>query len=115
MTPSVCLFSEKRTLKTKAGLILVLVMDLYEIFPSPVDGLFLERFKLSWIAFDFENPSIKVLVDSHPPIGLHYHLNDGDQIKVKLTTLAEALMFFETKVIAHFGEIEGKIYADFYI
>jgi hypothetical protein len=80
-----------------------------------VDGLFLECFKLSWIAFDFSNPDRKVLVDSHPPVGLHYHLDDGDQTKVELTTLDEALMFFETKVIAHFGEIEGRIYADLYI
>jgi hypothetical protein len=115
MTPSRCLFAEKRALKTKAGGTLVIAMDLYDISPSPVDGLFLERFRLSWIAFDFENPDKKVLVDSHPPVGLHYHFDNGDQIKLELTTLDEALMFFETKVIEHFGEIEGRIYADFYI
>ena len=115
MTPSICLLEDKRTLKTRDGTLLVIVMDLYEISPAPISGLFLERFKLSWIAFDFDNPDKKVLVDSHPPVGLHYHLDNGVQIKVELVTLDEALMLFETKVIEHFSEIDGRIYADLHI
>lgn len=92
-----------------------MVMDLFEITPAPRAGLFLEKYRLSWIAFLESDPERRVLIDSHPPVGLHFHVDSGPQILVELKTLKEALQFFEKKVIEHFGELEGVIYENFHI
>ena len=115
MTPTICLLSYKRDLCLKNGGLIVVVMDLFEITPKPRHGLFLETYRLSWIAFAAEDPDRRVLVDSHPPLGIHYYLDSGKQIAVQLETLDQALRFFEQTVIEHFGEIEGRIYEDLHI
>lgn len=90
----------------------VLVMDVYEVIPDGRKGLFLGRFRLSWVAFDSEDPEVRVLFDSHPPVGLHYHIDDGPQKALKVDSLEEAVLEFEKKVVHHFGELEEKIYED---
>jgi len=115
MVPSSCILNIKRPILLRADGLVVVVMDLFEITPAPRPGLFLERYRLSWIAFDQDNPDRRVLMDSHPPIGIHYHLDDGAQVPVELKTLDQALLFFEQKVIEHFGEIEGRIYEDLHV
>jgi hypothetical protein len=90
-------------------------MDLFEISPAPIAGLFLEKYRLSWIAFLADDPDRRVLVDSHAPVGLHFHLDSGHQISVDVNTLEEALRFFEQKIIEHFGEFEGGIYENFHL
>ena len=90
-------------------------MDVFEILPHPQVGLFLEKFKISWVAFDLLEPSHKVLVDSHNPKGLHHHLSDGGEEAVEATSLREAILFFEQKVESHFGELEEKIYENIHI
>jgi hypothetical protein len=57
-------------------------------------GLFWEKYRLSWIAFLAEDPERRVLMDSHTPVGLHFHLDSGPQVSVELKTLEEALRFF---------------------
>lgn len=94
---------------------LVVVMDLFEITPAPRAGLFLERYRLSWIAFLVDDPDRRVLMDSHAPMGLHYHLDSGPQVLVDLKTIEDALTFFEQKVIEHFGALEGGIYENFHV
>jgi len=34
------------------------------------------RYRLGWIAYDPENPRLRVLFDSHPPKGAHFHVDD---------------------------------------
>ncbi len=54
-------------------------------------------------------------MDAHYPYGIHYHLDQGDQIQVQHETLDEALKFFEKKVTEHFGELEESFYEDIHI
>ena len=93
----------------------MVVMDLFEITPGPRAGLFLEKYRLSWIAFLEADPERRVLMDSHPPVGVHFHLNSGDQILIDLKTLDEAFRFFEQKIIEHFGELEGEVYENLHV
>jgi hypothetical protein len=115
VSPTVCILSYKRDLRLKHGGVIVVVMDIFEITPVPRPGLFLDTYRLSWIAFTPEDPDRRVLMDSHPPIGIHYHVDSGEQIAIQLETVDQALRFFEKKVIEHFGEIEGSIYEDLYV
>lgn len=115
MTPSKLLAAYRDQIEIKGGGSVMVVMDLFEITPAPRLGLFLEKYRLSWIAFLADNPDRRVLVDSHTPVGLHFHLDSGPQTSVEVKTLEEALRFFEQKVIEHFGELEGGIYENFHI
>ena len=115
MTPSNRIAAYREEIEIKRGGSLVVVMDLFEITPAPRAGLFLERYRLSWIAFLADDPERRVLMDSHAPVGLHFHLDSGPQISVELQTLEEALRFFEKKIIEHFGNLERGIYENFHI
>ncbi len=83
-------------------------MDLYEIKKSQ-KGLFLECYRLSWIAFDLDSPEQKILVDAHPPIGLHVHTDDEKAVPLSVQTLEEALNVFKELVERKFGELEENI------
>ncbi len=115
MTPSNCIAAYRDEIEIKGGGSLIVVMDLFEITPAPRAGLFLERYRLSWIAFLADDPDRRVLMDSHIPVGLHFHLDSGPQVSVEVKTLEEALTFFEQKVIEHFGPLEGGIYENFHV
>ena len=93
----------------------MVVMDVFEITPGPHPGLFLEKYRLSWIAYLENDPGRRVLMDSHPPVGLHFHLDSGPQTSVDLKTIDEAFRLFEQKVIEHFGRLEGNIYENLYL
>jgi len=69
------------------------------------------RWWLSWTFFR----KVSLKLDSHPPKGLHLHLDSGPQVSVEVKTLKEAIQFFEKKVIEHFGELEGAIYENFHV
>jgi hypothetical protein len=113
VSPSNIIVNTRRLVELKSGGWIVVVIEIIEISPNKA-GLFLDRFKLSWIAFNPENPDQRVLVDAHSPFGLHYHINDGAQIPVKGSNLQECLKLFQSLVISHFGELEEPIYEDFY-
>lgn len=115
MSPSVALFRRKRVVARRDGGSVVLVMDVYEVVPEGRKGLFLDRFRLSWIAFDPSDPEVRVLFDSHPPVGLHCHVDGGPKKALKAETLDEALLQFEWKVTQHFGELEERIYEDLHL
>ncbi len=63
VSPSVCLLDYKRLIALKLGGILVLHLKLFEISRKK-EGLFLERFNTSWIAFFPEFPEKRVLKES---------------------------------------------------
>ena len=113
MSPSCNIINSRRLVELKSGGSIVIVIEVIEIAPNKA-GLFLERFKLSWIAFNPESPDQRVLMDAHSPFGLHYHINDGAQVPIKVSNLQECLKLFETLVINQFGELEEKIYEDVY-
>lgn len=81
----------------------MVAMDLYKL-PSEAEG-YPEGYKFSWIAFDPEEPSNRVLFDSHPPKGPHIHI-DEEKIGVpyEWKGLDEAQTFFEAKIQERFGD-----------
>ena len=85
------------------GAIIFVHMDLFKVSekeaPKHPGG-----YRFSWIAFNAEDPKKKVLFDSHPPKGAHFHI-DGDKKGVSFVwesaKQAEALFF--AMVAAHFN------------
>jgi hypothetical protein len=78
-------------------------MELFRIFGKEAahhpDG-----YRVGWIAFDPETPERRVLFDSHPPKGIHFHI-DGEENGTPFVwkSLAKAeKAFFET-VCRHFN------------
>lgn len=97
-------FRFRNVLTTSSGTRVALYMDLFKISP-PHDPCYPEGFKFSWIAFDPENPEIRILFDCHSPKGPHLHI-DSDPVgtSFKWTSLENARSLFYLKVIDHFGE-----------
>lgn len=94
---------------SRSGKAVQIVMDLYKIQGRDAakhpDG-----FRFSWIAFDPEEPGRRVLFDSHPPKGPHFHI-DGD--KVGVTEAWESLdaaygKFF--KAVARHFDIDQEVF-----
>lgn len=55
------------------------------------------------------SPDERLLMDCHPPHGLHYHLASDVRVYVNPATLEEALSLFEKKVIEAFGQLKEKL------
>jgi hypothetical protein len=79
-------------------------MDLFDVGKGKAKGLFLDRFRFSWIFFEIENPLHRVLVDCHEPFGVHVHYDDGPQIAVEARTLDDVREFFAAAIKKHFNE-----------
>ncbi len=90
---------------TKAGGIVEIHMDLYKVEDSA--GLSGSEFRFSWIAFDSDNPMRRVLFDSHPPKGPHFHVDDDSKGQAfAWVSVSDAIRLFREKVEEHFGELE---------
>lgn len=77
-------------------------MDLFELQGNPsLSGM--EKYRLSWIIFSVENPSKRILMDNHSPIGLHIHYDSGPQIPVPAVNIDEAMSFFIQEIEQKFG------------
>jgi hypothetical protein len=63
-----------------------------------------EGYRLGWIAFDPESPSCRILFDSLPPKGVHFHI-DADSAGVKFTweSLEKTELLFFEMVSKHFN------------
>lgn len=98
-------FRVRRTMSLKSGGRIVVFMDLWKVSETQA-GLFLGCYKLSWIAFDAENPDRRFLMDAHAPDGLHYHVDAESKAKLEFTSLEDALNFFDQKRREIFGDTE---------
>lgn len=96
------IFSVDRLVETDSGLICRLRMDLFDVEPRRSKGLFLDRFRFSWIFFEIENPARRVLVDCHPPLGAHVHFDEGPQQPIEAETLDEVRNFFVAAIKKRF-------------
>ena len=84
-------------------------MDLYKI-PSEQVADFPGGHRFSWIAFDPEEASQRVLFDSHPPKGPHIHVDgdqDGEPFQWVSVDAAKAL--FLERIQQHFGEFAEEL------
>ena len=98
------IFKRKFELTCDDGKTVVVFMDLYKL-PNGYPGLFPEGYKFSWIAYNPNDESAKVLFDCHLPKGPHVHLDDdSDGEPFAWTTLDDAYEHFFAKVRERFGE-----------
>ena len=79
-------------------------MDLFELPQTSKKTK--PQFRFSWIAFDQENPVKRVLFDSHPRKGPHFHI-DGETEGQPFTwsSVPKAIELFQQKIQEHFGEL----------
>jgi hypothetical protein len=89
---------------TEAGKPVEVHMDPYRLEDADArDGV---AFRFSWIAFDPENPMRRVLFDSHPPKGPHFHIDEDPEGQAfTWESIDAAIQLFREKVAAHFGEL----------
>ena len=67
-----------------------------------------EGYRVGWIAFDSDQLEKRVLFDSHPPKGIHFHI-DGDEVGVGFAweSLSHCRGKF-LKMICHHFDIDEK-------
>ena len=99
------ILTDKRafTVISDRDVIVLVKMDLYKIQGKEAKE-HPGGFRFSWIAFNAENPSEKVLFDSHPPKGPHFHLNnDSLGVSFKWESLEKTEKLFFELVSQHFN------------
>lgn len=96
-------FTVERIIELGSGVQCRLHMDLYDVGKGRAKGLFLDRFRFSWIFFEVDNPLHRVLIDCHEPFGVHVHFDEGPQQTVSAETLDDVREFFAAAIKKHFG------------
>jgi hypothetical protein len=93
----------------RTGRPVVIEMELFTI-KGKESAYYPEGYRIGWIAFDPESPEKRVLFDSHPPKGIHFHI-DGDDEGVALVwrSLAETEQMFFDRVCHHFNIDEKEL------
>ena len=100
---AVLLFKQQQTFASERGEVVVF-MKLHELSePDPSQGIFLDRYIMSWTAFLAEDPDDRILVDCHEPFGIHVHVNDQPRLSFEARSISEARSFFFEAVQSHFG------------
>lgn len=100
------LFEGRWLFAAGAGKTIVMEMDLYELPDASPNGMLGMRYKFSWIAFERESPTKRVLFDCHAPKGPHFHIDDAkDGQAFDCTSISEAVQFFREKVTERFGAL----------
>lgn len=99
------LFERHQLFVTEAGKPVEIHMDLYRIEEASDDSD-AQAFRFSWITFDPDNPMRRVLFDSHPPKGPHFHIDeDPEGEPLTWVSVEAAIDLFRQKVTAHFGAL----------
>ena len=93
----------------RAGRPVFVVMDLHKIRgANPANHP--DGYRVGWIAFDPENPTKRVLFDSHPPKGIHFHIDDESEgTSFVWKSLAKTEQMFFTMVCRHFNIDEKEL------
>ena len=87
---------------SKKNITIIIKMDLYKIHGKNANQ-HPEGFRFSWIAFNSEDPVQKILFDSHPPKGPHFHIdNDPVGISIEWSSLELTEQLFFNLVAHHF-------------
>jgi hypothetical protein len=87
------------SIEYSGGQIVSIRMDLFSI-PDQVEA---DLFRFSWIAFDLVDPERRVLFDSHPPKGPHFHVRD-QEASFEWKGIPHALKLFIECVVKEFGD-----------
>jgi hypothetical protein len=97
------IYQEKFLLVSRLGVTVSVSRDLYRIGEDRNLDICGPRYRYSWIAFDAFNPDRKVLFDSHPPKGPHFHI-DGNENETSLEglSLKECESLFFEIIFDHF-------------
>ena len=88
--------------ESRKGKQIVVEMDVYQVSGKGAETL-PDGYRFGWIAFNAQNPMERVLFDSHPPKGPHFHIdNRKNEIKIEWTSLAQVEQLFFRTVARHF-------------
>ena len=88
--------------ESRKGKQIVVEMDLFDV-SGPGAEVLPGGYRFSWIAFNAQNPMERVLFDSHPPKGPHFHIdNRKNEIKIEWTSLTQVEQLFFRTVARHF-------------
>ena len=94
---------------SRNGKPVVVNMDLHKIGGAD-PTVHPEGYRIGWIAFDPENPSKRVLFDSHPPKGIHFHIDgESEGISFVWKSLAKTEQMFFAMVCRHFNIDEEEL------
>ena len=101
---AVLLQKSKTTMTVSSGRIIAIYADTFQLPGKDLSSW--NAYRFSWIAFDPDETSARVLFDCHEPKGPHWHI-DSDEVGQPFTWtgLKEAEEFFFQKVEERFGEI----------
>jgi hypothetical protein len=91
-------------LDARDGRSVIVQMDLYQVADASGQPWLPEGFRFSWIAFNPDDPTEKVLMDAHRGKGPHMHIgNDPEGIQFNWMGLDDALDRFRREVEKYFG------------
>lgn len=100
------LYRNKFSAECEDGRTITIYMDLFTVPGGQEKGL-PEGYKFSWIAFDSEDTTARVLFDCHPPKGPHLHVDmEPVGISYSWKSLEAAENFFFEKVQERFGKFK---------
>lgn len=103
MTKATKLLSRRFEIRCQKERQIVVFMDLY-LLPDGHSEIFPEGYKFSWIAFDPDHETERVLFDCHSPKGPHVHIDGDSGEPFKWSTLEAAYEHFFAKIRERFGE-----------
>ncbi|OFZ82726.1 MAG: hypothetical protein A2583_05130 [Bdellovibrionales bacterium RIFOXYD1_FULL_53_11] len=99
------LFKTRFVVECKSGRVVMVYMDLFRLPPGHPDS-YPEGLRFSWIAFDPDDDSLKVLFDCHDPKGAHIHINNGKPTPIKWTSVDDAQGLFFSAIREVFGDFD---------
>jgi hypothetical protein len=69
---------------SRTGRPVIIEMELFKIpdIKNFEASVYPEGYRFGWIGFDAENPKKRILFDSHPPKGAHFHIDDDSDRKI---------------------------------
>ncbi len=101
------LLQRKFTLTCTNGKAIAVFMDVFRL-PDGYPDSFPEGYRFSWIAYDSEDESARVLFDCHHPKGPHIHLDvDPTGTPFEWKSLESAYDLFFQKLRERFGDFES--------
>src|SRR4051794_40948205 len=101
------LFHEKAKFLTTSGKEIVIEMKL-SLVTDQIKKEYPEGYKLSWIAFNKDNPQERVLFDNHFGKVPHYHIDNHPSQTLTWISLSHTLSLFHQKTRERFGTFSLK-------
>ena len=100
------LLEHRQLFKTNDEKIVIIEMDLFKINDKKQFEHLPDGYKFSWIAYLDSDRDVRILFDSHPPKGPHYHIDsDKEGVPFKWTGLSDMRRLFLDMIEKRFGPL----------